>query len=87
MIQDPQITLEEAEQDVQDSTRQLEDALNQLKEKVDGSVEVLQKFLIGAKNPAIVLGIAVLVGVFFGQALRISMKKGESKLDQALPFV
>lgn len=87
MKSETQLSLQEAEQEVQDSTRQLEEALNQFKDKVDESVITVQKFLTGAKNPAIVLGIAAIVGIFFGQALRISMKKGESKLDRSLPFV
>jgi ElaB/YqjD/DUF883 family membrane-anchored ribosome-binding protein len=79
--------LEQAEQDVQESTKQLEEALNQLKDKVDEGVILAQKFVAGAKSPAIVLGVAVLVGIFLGQTLKNSMKKGEPKLDRSLPFV
>lgn len=69
------LSLEEAEQRVKESTRQVEVALDHLKEKVDSGFDTFQKFMEAAKQPRSLLGITFVVGIFFGQLIRYSYQQ------------
>jgi len=66
------ISIDQAEREIRESTDQIEDALNQLKDRVDVGVHQLNRYLQASKNPYALIGITVVVGIFFGQMIRVA---------------
>jgi hypothetical protein len=79
-------SIRKAELEIEQCNEQIETAIDHLQEKVDEGYEVFQKFADAAKRPASVLGIAFIVGIFFGQILKYSYtKEPSSKKDELGP--
>jgi len=69
-------SIRQAELEVEESNQKIGVAIDHLQKKVDDGVIYYEKLSQAAKKPAAVLGITFLVGIFLGQILRISYKKG-----------
>jgi len=63
-----------AELEVRESNEQVVEALNHLKEKVDVGVRTVDRIVEVSKKPAVLSAIALVVGMFIGQMLRMSFK-------------
>jgi len=71
------ISVDEAEREIQESTHQIEDALNHLKDRVDDGINQVDKYLKATKNPYALIGITVVVGIFFGQMIRTAFSQSK----------
>jgi ElaB/YqjD/DUF883 family membrane-anchored ribosome-binding protein len=68
------LSVDEAEREIRESTHQIEDALNQLRGRVDDGMSQVERYLRASKNPYALMGMAVVVGIFFGQLIRVAFE-------------
>jgi len=70
--------LREAQDRVHQSNEQIEDAVNQLKDKTMKVVKLYDKFLLAAKKPPTLFALAFVVGISVGQLTRTVIKRRTS---------
>jgi ElaB/YqjD/DUF883 family membrane-anchored ribosome-binding protein len=67
--------LREAELDVQKSNQEFDNTVSQLKNKLNESVNTLNRYTKAAKNPLVLIAMGTAVGFFFGKMLARSFRK------------
>ncbi len=65
-------SIKEAELEVQERNEHMEEVLDQLQEKIDKSILRFSKLKQAAKNLPVLVGMVIVVGIFFGQLIKMS---------------
>lgn len=68
------LPIERAKHEVALGNAQIEEALESLKDKVGEGARLAERVSETAKNPLAMVGILIVIGIFFGQVLRFSFQ-------------